>query len=259
MIKYNGLEFSRAIIISDIHGLYSEFSDLISLCDIDAKVLNSDLVISVGDLEDRGPRSADVIKLCRKRNYQVVKGNHCDNWLGHHRNELREKSESGYKNKKRPLREHDYKEFKKLDNQDWEWMSNLPKYIEFESLNQQYIVVHAGFLPGIPYNQQSHNIISRVRYIDINTRQMIPYKVDNDPPPNSKYWTDFWQGPQKVIYGHQIWNQNHVRLSNNNLCYGIDTGLYKAGRLTALIIDASNPYIDRLSYKQIQGTINYDH
>lgn len=63
----------RLFVCGDIHGCYDELMQELN------KVLfnfDKDLLVAVGDLCDRGPRSADVIRLLDKSWFQSVRGNH---------------------------------------------------------------------------------------------------------------------------------------------------------------------------------------
>jgi len=61
----------QTLIIGDIHGCFSELQELLTKVD-----LTTTNVVAVGDLIDRGPDSAKVIKLFRDNNYKCVVGNH---------------------------------------------------------------------------------------------------------------------------------------------------------------------------------------
>jgi len=60
------------IVIGDVHGCAKTLEALL------AKLPKDQVVVMSGDLIDRGPNSADVIKLVRERNILCVKGNHED-------------------------------------------------------------------------------------------------------------------------------------------------------------------------------------
>ncbi|WP_448332383.1 metallophosphoesterase [Streptomyces sp. DSM 41534] len=63
----------RTIIIGDIHGCFDELLELLDEVDIQP----DDLLVSVGDLVDRGPAPGAVVRLFRERpNSVVVMGNH---------------------------------------------------------------------------------------------------------------------------------------------------------------------------------------
>jgi len=57
-------------VIGDVHGRYKELMTLVRKLPKDAKL------IFVGDLIDRGPDSAKVVKFVRENNYPCVMGNH---------------------------------------------------------------------------------------------------------------------------------------------------------------------------------------
>ena len=63
---------SRRIFIGDVHGHYDGLMRLLAMIDPDA----SDQVYFVGDLIDRGPKSAQVVEFVRQGPYQCVLGNH---------------------------------------------------------------------------------------------------------------------------------------------------------------------------------------
>jgi serine/threonine protein phosphatase 1 len=48
----------RTLIVGDIHGCFDELIRLVDRADIGPE----DLIVSVGDLVDRGPRSYDVVR-----------------------------------------------------------------------------------------------------------------------------------------------------------------------------------------------------
>ena len=51
----------RTIIIGDVHGCFTEFTELLEKCEIGSE----DRLILVGDLMDRGPKSREVFeKVC---------------------------------------------------------------------------------------------------------------------------------------------------------------------------------------------------
>ena len=63
----------EAFVISDIHGCFNEFIQLIK--DIDRDKVR---IISVGDILDRGPDSEKVIDYIRDNNIECIRGNHED-------------------------------------------------------------------------------------------------------------------------------------------------------------------------------------
>ena len=68
----------RTIIIGDIHGCFTEFTELLEKCEIGSE----DRLILLGDLMDRGPNSREVFeKVCELKEsmgdrFYLVRGNH---------------------------------------------------------------------------------------------------------------------------------------------------------------------------------------
>ncbi|MFC5451649.1 metallophosphoesterase [Paenibacillus aestuarii] len=67
----------RTLVISDIHGCYDEFNNLLALVDYKK---NEDLLLLLGDYVDRGARSKDVVEkvlqLVQGGNVIAIRGNH---------------------------------------------------------------------------------------------------------------------------------------------------------------------------------------
>ena len=68
---------SRYYIIGDVHGCYDEFVTMLhEISNIDKRALASGRIIVAGDLVNKGPKSIDVIRHCRKHDILSAKGNH---------------------------------------------------------------------------------------------------------------------------------------------------------------------------------------
>jgi hypothetical protein len=63
----------NVIIVGDIHGCLDEFKALLVKCNYDARLHS---VVLVGDLVNKGPFSAEVVKFCRQIGAHSVRGNH---------------------------------------------------------------------------------------------------------------------------------------------------------------------------------------
>lgn len=68
-IDYN----TRVIIVGDVHGCYDELKLLLNKCQFKKDV---DFLVFVGDLVNKGPKSANVVKYVRELNASCVRGNH---------------------------------------------------------------------------------------------------------------------------------------------------------------------------------------
>ena len=63
---------SRVVVVGDIHGCYEELLQLLDMCRVDSDTS----VILVGDLVNKGPFSAEVVRYARLNNLWSVRGNH---------------------------------------------------------------------------------------------------------------------------------------------------------------------------------------
>ena len=147
----------KTFVISDIHGCYNEFSQLLDML---AGDYTKDRLIILGDYIDRGPQSYEVLKkvIALQQAYgsqQIIllKGNHeqmaidyykkCSNWLNNGAHET-------------------LKSFAK-NNED------LRNYIDFfRSLptkfqDENFIYVHAGLRPGKDLSEQSETDLLWIR------------------------------------------------------------------------------------------------
>lgn len=72
---------SKTIIIGDIHGCLTEFKELLTKCNYNT--IDSTLIL-IGDLVNKGPFSAEVIKYARSLpNTYCIRGNHDDSVLSY--------------------------------------------------------------------------------------------------------------------------------------------------------------------------------
>lgn len=71
---------SRLIIIGDVHGCLAELKLLLTQCDYRSE---RDTLVFVGDLVNKGPFSAEVVKFVRSIGAVCVRGNHDDTAIFH--------------------------------------------------------------------------------------------------------------------------------------------------------------------------------
>lgn len=202
---------SRTIAIGDVHGCAEEFAQLLELID----PREEDRVIQLGDLINRGPDSHSVIRIARQYKVEAILGNHEHRIL----TALREK---------RPelLKDYDLETIKQLNNEDWIYLENLPKF-KYSGLSDT-VFIHGGFLPGQLWTNQSIEITTTIQVIDADGR---PAKRSDAP--DAPAWADSWKGPPFVIYGHTP--RPEVYQLKDSI--GIDTGCVYGGYLTAYIVE----------------------
>lgn len=185
----------RTLVIGDIHGCHHELATLIDkFCPEE-----NDRIFTVGDVIGRGPESSKCISLLKEFNIRSVMGNH-EFWYTH-----------SY-----PFDDHSVTSFnfRKLELEDHlEWMRSLPYYLLFDD----FIIVHAGFDPGIAFKDNSHDNLVSLRNLDHT----------------GKPWFDGYHGAKHIYFGH--WAKLGLFLSKNVTC--LDTGCVYGGKLSGYIIE----------------------
>ncbi|GAQ84639.1 hypothetical protein KFL_001980220 [Klebsormidium nitens] len=231
----------RIILVGDVHGCYDE---LVLLLDQECRRQPDDVVIFVGDLVNKGPKSPEVVALARDIGAYAVRGNHDDSSLASYYKWANYRSGKGGKQKP------DKREWvQQLTEQDVEWLHGLPFSLRIPSHN--LLVVHAGLVPGIPLEQQDLGQLYTMRFLEQATAKRKKssskrslrsgYGSDSDgadwEPVGSandetELWGKVWDGPEHVVFGHDAMRGLQLRRKAT----GLDTGCVYGGRLTAIIL-----------------------
>ncbi|MGB0745327.1 MAG: metallophosphoesterase [Opitutales bacterium] len=201
----------RTIAIGDVHGCADEFEELLNALELAPE----DRVIQVGDLLNRGPDSHGVLELAREYKVEAILGNHELRLLRAHR-----EGQTGL------LKDYDHPTIKQLTEEDWSYLGSLPKFKY--GATSDVVVVHAGFLPNLPWQSQDVDTITNIQVIDKNGN---PGKRSDEP--DAKTWADYWNGSPFVIYGHTP----RPNILERPGSIGIDTGCVYGGHLTAYVTD----------------------
>lgn len=127
----------RKFVIGDIHGQFSKLKEVLSLCSFD---YDKDLLISLGDLVDRGPEPINcILELLKIKNLIPIRGNHdeifmayivqgVDYFGGHH----------GVK--------ETHEDWKKTDNETKRKVLNfLRNQVDFYVDEKNRLFVHGGY------------------------------------------------------------------------------------------------------------------
>jgi serine/threonine protein phosphatase 1 len=213
---------SRRIVIGDVHGHYKGLQHLISLLNL----ADQDAVYFLGDLIDRGPESAQVVKFVKTHQYPCLLGNHeqmayfafssantesfaMDSWL----------SAGG-----RSTLES-YRGLEEQLEADLKWFASLPSYLDLGD----FWLVHAGVHPRIPLEQQSSQEFCWIRQEFHQTQ--------------SPFFDD-----KTIVTGHTI-TFTFQGVEPGQIAQGvgwldIDTGAYhpKSGWMTALDLTQQKVY-----------------
>ncbi|WP_433672282.1 metallophosphoesterase family protein [Nocardia sp. CA-136227] len=190
----------RTVIIGDIHGCFDELVELLEK----AELAEDDLLVSVGDLVDRGPKPHQVVSFFRERpNSVAIMGNHerkhVRGIFSYAQEITRLQVGDGY-----------------ADMVDW--MRTLPYYFE----NDHARIVHAGMVPGIPLADQREEILCGSTRGERELQTLFPDSV----------WHDHYTDAKPIVFGHHV--TGDTPLVRDSRILGLDTGACHGGALTAL-------------------------
>lgn len=198
----------RTLIIGDIHGCYSE---LLDLCDA-AALGADDIVVSVGDLVDRGPDPAGVVRWFRARaNAVVLMGNH-------ERKHVREVF-SYSQEVTRVQMGDDYADAVA-------WMRDLPYFYETADVR----VVHAACIPGTPLAETPEAILAGTTSGEAQLKKLF----------TAGWWHEHYTDAKPIVFGHHVTGPEP--LLRDGKVFGIDTGCVHGHRLTALSVPEMKLY-----------------
>lgn len=204
----------KLLIIGDVHGCYDELVDLLD------KTNGRDpgvCVVFVGDLVNKGPKSAEVVKLVREMGAYSVRGNH---------DEVALRNWQNYAEGRASLPQ-EFQWLTTLSKEELGWLYELPFSISIPSLN--ILIVHAGVLPQLPLVKQGYDDLLHLRNAsyDSGLSKWVGHKKILE---GSISWASAWRGPELVYFGHDA----RRGLQMFPLAKGLDTGCVYGGRLTAI-------------------------
>ncbi|MEZ4398534.1 MAG: metallophosphoesterase [Kofleriaceae bacterium] len=187
------------LIIGDIHGCHAE---LLALLDL-AGVGDDEVVVSVGDLVDRGPEPGAVIDFFRHRPGAVAL---CGN---HERKHVRGVLSYSQQVTQAQLGAR-YAD-------DVAWMATLPYHYETDAVR----VVHWGLYPGVPLD----DVPADVRAGTTSGDQRLRERYGGRP------WWEFDDDPRPAAFGHAVYPEPLVI---DGRIFGLDTGACHGMALTGL-------------------------
>ncbi|SNR52139.1 serine/threonine protein phosphatase 1 [Actinomadura mexicana] len=192
----------RTVIVGDIHGCFDELVELLEKVELQP----DDLLVSVGDLVDRGPAPGEVVGFFRERpNSVVVMGNH---------------------ERKHVRGVFSYaQEITRLQMGDAyagavDWMRTLPYFFEDEHVR----VVHAALIPGVPLADQREEVLCGSTSGERGLAALFP----------DGHWHDRYTDGKPVVFGHHVTGREP--LIRDGRVFGLDTGACHGWNLTALCI-----------------------
>lgn len=218
----------RYYVVGDIHGRLDLLEKLAAAIEDDAANHAADVttVVLLGDLVDRGPASAGVIDFVRRwkseRPLRCLAGNHEEMFLEsfHDIEMLRHFLRHGGRDTVLSY-DIDFARYNSLSLEELQTELHTivpPEHRAFLSTLENYIVagdylfVHAGIAPDVPLEEQK---VSDMRWIrDRFLRHASPFS-------------------HVVVHGHTIFDT----VANLDHRIGVDTGAFRTGRLTALVLE----------------------
>ena len=190
----------RKLIVGDIHGCFEELMELIQ----QSGITEEDLLISVGDIVDRGNQSKEVWQYLKKRpNTVVLMGNH----ERKHQNQVLSYAQEIVKLQF----ENEYPAF-------LSWLESLPYYFETE----EAIIIHAFLEHDLELSAQKPEVLAG----STAGERFLQKKY-----PEGSFWSDYYEGNKPVIYGHHVVG-DAPKIEQHTI--GIDTGACHGGLLTAI-------------------------
>eukprot|EP00597_Dinobryon_sp_UTEXLB2267_P004068 CAMPEP_0170058668 /NCGR_PEP_ID=MMETSP0019_2-20121128/1206_1 /TAXON_ID=98059 /ORGANISM="Dinobryon sp., Strain UTEXLB2267" /LENGTH=431 /DNA_ID=CAMNT_0010263669 /DNA_START=425 /DNA_END=1720 /DNA_ORIENTATION=+ len=214
---------ARVICIGDVHGCADE------LCELLRKVnyLPGDLVLLLGDLVAKGPKSKAVIRLAMDIGAVSVRGNHDHEVLrqGIAFSKKTGKFESSAERKAalQNVHEEHLKIALQLSVAEFEWLCQLPYFIS--SLDLGKLFVHAGFQAGVKLAEQHPWAMMTMRSLLADGRATCRGLLKMP-------WANNWTGPQTVYFGHDAARGLQIHPH----AMGLDTGCVYGGNLTAILL-----------------------
>ena len=145
IVKKANMTNPRRIVIGDVHGHYDT---LIALLD-SISPNDDDEIYFLGDLIDRGPKSAEVVEFIIRNQYQCLRGNHEEMLLdvvGDGQVAVELYQGWLYSGGHATVASYD----SKIPQEHIDWMKSLPLYLDLGDV----WLVHAGVDPNVPLENQ---------------------------------------------------------------------------------------------------------
>ena len=220
IVKTASMSKNRRIVIGDVHGHYDT---LVALLD-SISPTSSDRVYFLGDLIDRGPKSAQVVDLVMRNKFHCLRGNHEEMLLdvvGTGEVSIELYQSWLYSGGHSTVESYD----SKIPQEHIDWIKNLPLYADLGD----YWLVHAGVDPNIPLSEQCADQFCWIRE-DFHTA-------------NKAFFSD-----KLIITGHTITftlpGVEPGQIAAGKGWLDIETGAYhhNSGWMTAIDLDCQKVY-----------------
>ncbi|RLN45434.1 hypothetical protein BBJ29_004726 [Phytophthora kernoviae] len=218
---------TRVLIIGDVHGCYDDLQLLLTKCEFSA---DTDRLVFVGDLVNKGPKSLEVLRFVRDSGSLCVRGNHDDAALSAYYNWVHGGRVSGTAK---------YPYVEQFLEDDVRFLEQLPFSLSLPA-HGNAIVVHAGVVPGVDLQEQRPIDLYKMRFVQCQTAgiETSPWvalekkKFKSESGGEPHMWAKQWTGPRLVYFGHAA----SAGLQQESFATGLDTGCVYGRKLTACIL-----------------------
>jgi aryl carrier-like protein len=231
----------RTFVVGDVHGCVDELRALLRAL----APRPDEHVVFCGDLVDKGPDSAGVVRLVRDlrdggQRLTLVEGNHEAKHARFRRHE-RQRAETGAPN---PVRGAEALGAitAQLDDRDIALLDTAVRFIRLPE--HDAIVVHAGFPPSVVHLPEAHDLAllpkhERERYTQLllvrhvgSGGHMVALGQEG---PDDPFWTDVYDGRfGHAYFGHQPFMEAGPRRSR--YATGLDLGCCFGNKLCAAVL-----------------------
>jgi bis(5'-nucleosyl)-tetraphosphatase (symmetrical) len=259
-------EAKNVLVIGDVHGCFSELQELHDTAIRDENDgVPFQFVILVGDLCNKGPDSAKVIRWARTTDHVFsVRGNHEDAALAAALGDEERRQKKKYQwvlqgertSTSTSSTDTDTEGDKiTLSDEDVNWMTELPYSITIPGSylgdTVDTLIVHAGLIPDHALDAQDINTMITMREVlpicdekdDAKVSELVFHerekhnaakvhdtmKCDRPMP-----WASVWKGPQRIIFGHDA--KRGFQRYDGDWAIGLDTGAVYGKQLTGIIL-----------------------
>lgn len=211
---------ARTIIVGDVHGCSGELARLLDK----VRFSSGDRLVFVGDLVARGPDSLGALDIARQTGAILVRGNH------EHKLVTWYASRAAASPVGVPSREAEREPIGRMHREvarglrpvDWTLLSTSPLHLDLPEHGAR--VVHAGVMPGVPFEEQDPQTLMRIRTV----------RVRGAGRGAEILWGRYYTGGPHVVFGHNA----APGLQLHPFATGLDTGCVYGGRLTAMVLEA---------------------
>jgi len=125
---------------------------------------------------------------------------------------------------------------RQVTEDEWNWIESWPTHLD---IGNNTVVVHAGFMPGVKLADQQDRHKLHIRWVDERLHYVSQYDEWKQPE-GCRFWTEVWDGPFNVVYGHAAISLSKPRVDvrfDGVTCWGVDTACVFGGHLSAFILE----------------------